>query len=100
MTDNAPPEAAAPPEDAPEATAATAPIPGELLDILVCPLTRSPLVQDGGWLIARAPERAGLRYPIRDGIPILLIDEATLPDGVESLDAFKDKYAEHLPDGP
>lgn len=65
----------------------------ELLSILVCPLTRSKLRQEGDWLVAEKPAGAGLRYPIRDGIPILLIDEATLPDGVSSLDEFKQKYA-------
>jgi len=64
----------------------------DLLAILVCPLTRSKLRQEGDWLVAEKPDGAGLRYPIRDGIPILLIDEATLPDGVASLDDFRAKY--------
>lgn len=52
----------------------------KLLEILVCPLTKGPLRYD--------PERqelisdqAGLVYPIRDGIPIMLIDEARPMDG-------------------
>lgn len=69
----------------------------KLLAILVCPLTRSPLRQEGDWLIAQQPEGAGLRYPIRDGIPVLLMDQATLPAGIESLDAFKRKYADLIP---
>ena len=46
-----------------------------LLEILVCPLTRSGLEHDraAGELISRA---AGLAFPIRDGIPIMLPDEA------------------------
>jgi uncharacterized protein YbaR (Trm112 family) len=46
-----------------------------LLDILVCPLTKGPLRYDADAqeLIS---DRAGLAYPIRDGIPIMLIDEA------------------------
>ena len=46
-----------------------------LLEILVCPLTREPLEYDraAGELISR---RAGLAFPIRDGIPIMLPDEA------------------------
>lgn len=46
-----------------------------LLDILVCPLTKGPLRYDAAAqeLIS---ERAGLAYPIRDGIPIMLVDEA------------------------
>ncbi len=46
-----------------------------LLEILVCPVTRTALEYDraAGELISRA---AGLAYPIRDGIPIMLPDEA------------------------
>ena len=46
-----------------------------LLEILICPLTRGPLRHDAeaGELIS---EKAGLAYPIRDGIPIMLPDEA------------------------
>lgn len=66
----------------------------ELLDILVCPLTRSPVRQEGDELVA---EVGGLRYPIRDGIPVMLIEEAKLPDGVASLDEFKAKYKDQIP---
>jgi len=47
----------------------------KLLEILVCPLTKGPLEYDAeaGELISR---QAGLAYPIRDGIPIMLVDEA------------------------
>lgn len=47
----------------------------KLLEILVCPLTRGPLSydRDAQELIS---EKAGLAYPIRDGIPILLEFEA------------------------
>lgn len=46
-----------------------------LLEILVCPLTRTTLVLDRERqeLVSRA---AGLAYPIRDGIPIMLPEEA------------------------
>ena len=46
-----------------------------LLEILVCPLTKGPLSYDAEAqeLIS---EQAGLAYPIRDGIPIMLVDEA------------------------
>jgi uncharacterized protein YbaR (Trm112 family) len=46
-----------------------------LLEILVCPLTKGPLRYDreAQELIS---EEAGLAYPIRDGIPIMLVDEA------------------------
>ena len=47
----------------------------ELLRILVCPLSRKPIVRAGDWLYSTDPETRR-RYPIRDGIPIMLIDEA------------------------
>lgn len=67
----------------------------ELLSILRCPLTRSPLRQEGDWLIA---EVGGLRYPVRDGIPVMLVEEAVLPAGIESMDAFKLKFKDQIPD--
>lgn len=47
----------------------------KLLEILVCPLSKAPLRYDAERqeLISDA---AGLAYPIRDGIPIMLVDEA------------------------
>ena len=46
-----------------------------LLERLVCPVTRTPLVLDAaaGELVSAA---AGLAYPIRDGIPIMWADQA------------------------
>ena len=46
-----------------------------LLEIMVCPLTKMPLSYDRERqeLVSRA---ARLAYPIRDGIPIMLVDEA------------------------
>ena len=73
------------------------PIVPEVLALLRCPLTRSPLRQERDKLIAEQPEGAGLRYPIRDGIPVLLMDEAELPEGIQSLDAFRAKYADVIP---
>jgi uncharacterized protein YbaR (Trm112 family) len=46
-----------------------------LLQILVCPATKGPLAYDRA-AQELVSEKAGLAYPIRDGIPILLIDEA------------------------
>ena len=52
----------------------------KLLEILVCPLTKGPLTYDADAqeLIS---EQARLAYPIRDGIPIMLVDEARPLDG-------------------
>ncbi len=46
-----------------------------LFEILVCPLTRTPLRYDAATqeLVSDA---AALAYPIRDGVPIMLVDEA------------------------
>ncbi|MBY8824657.1 Trm112 family protein [Sphingomonas colocasiae] len=51
----------------------------DLLAILVCPLTRQPLRYDE----ARqelVSEAAGLAYPVRDGVPVLLVEEARTLD--------------------
>jgi uncharacterized protein YbaR (Trm112 family) len=47
----------------------------KLLEILVCPVSKTALVYDRQRqeLVSKA---AGLAYPIRDGIPIMLVDEA------------------------
>lgn len=50
-------------------------VDSKLLEILVCPLTKTTLHYDADKqeLIS---EKAGLAYPIRDGIPIMLVEEA------------------------
>jgi uncharacterized protein len=52
----------------------------KLLEILVCPLTKTSLRYDAqtGELIS---DKAKLAYPIRDGIPIMLVDEARKLEG-------------------
>lgn len=61
----------------------------KLLEILVCPITKRQLIYDreAGELISEA---ARLAFPIRDGVPIMLVDEA------RSLDAEPDP-AEGVP---
>jgi hypothetical protein len=71
MSDPSPP-AAAPPD---------VEVDPRLLEILVCPVTHGPLEYDRakGELISRS---ARLAYPIRDGVPIMLPEEAReLADG-------------------
>jgi hypothetical protein len=68
---------------------AASPVDPKLLDILVCPLTKSSLRYDRARqeLIS---DQAGLAYPIRDGIPIMLVDEARpLGDDEAIPDALK-----------
>jgi uncharacterized protein YbaR (Trm112 family) len=47
----------------------------KLLDILVCPVCKGPLIHDQGAQELVSIE-SGLAYPIRDGIPVMLEDEA------------------------
>jgi uncharacterized protein YbaR (Trm112 family) len=53
----------------------TSEVDPRLLEVLVCPVTHAPLEYDreAGELISRA---AGLAYPIRDGVPVMLPEEA------------------------
>ena len=61
-------------------TGGVARIDPKLLEILVCPVTKGPLDYDAaaGELISRS---ARLAYPIRDGIPIMLPEEARSLEG-------------------
>lgn len=53
----------------------TAPFDPAILELLVCPVSRGPLAYDDKAQELVSKE-AGLAYPIRDGIPIMLPDEA------------------------
>ena len=55
----------------------------EFVGLLTCPVCRTGVWQEGDRLIC---SRCGRRYPIRDGIPVLLEDEADMP---------KDRRAHH-----
>lgn len=59
------------------------PVDPRLLEILVCPVTKGPLEYDRARneLVSRSARRA---YPIRDGIPIMLAEEARLLDDTAS----------------
>jgi hypothetical protein len=65
----------------------------ELISLLRCPLTHSPLRQDGEFLVA---EVGGLRYPIRDGIPVMLIEEAKLPPPFRTIEEFKAHFRDAI----
>ena len=49
----------------------------ELLDILACPVCKSEVSQDGNFIVC---SKCGRRYPIKDGIPVMLSDESIMPD--------------------
>ena len=55
-----------------------APIDPDLLAILACPSCKNPVVLDGERIVCTNPECA-LRFPIRDGIPVMLVEEAEKP---------------------
>lgn len=52
------------------------PVDKQLLEILVCPADHGTLREEADRLIC---QRCGRRYPVRDGIPVMLIDEAEQP---------------------
>jgi uncharacterized protein YbaR (Trm112 family) len=51
------------------------PIDPELLELLVCPLSKAPLVLDGETLVSTDPATRR-RYRIDDSIPVMLVDES------------------------
>ena len=65
----------------PEAPAEPPKLGGEedpdLLAILACPLDKQPVTRQGNYLVCQECQR---HYPIRDGIPVMLIDEALTPE--------------------
>ena len=46
-----------------------------LLEILACPACRSDVGERAGHIVCLNPG-CGLQYPVRDGIPVMLVDEA------------------------
>lgn len=64
----------------------------DLLDILRCPLDpqrKTTLQVDGDRLVCPA---CGLRYPIKDGFAVMVVEEAELPTGCDSLDRLSEKH--------
>ena len=57
------------------------PIDKDLLDLLVCPLTKAPLVLDGETLVS-TDSATRRRYRIDDGVPVMLIDQSEELDEV------------------
>jgi uncharacterized protein len=52
-------------------------VDAELLAILACPVDKQPVTRHGNYLVCGECRR---HYPIRDGIPVMLIDEALTPE--------------------
>jgi hypothetical protein len=53
-------------------------IDAKLLEILVCPKCRTAVKLEGGRLVCQNAA-CGLRYPVRNGIPVMLIEQAEKP---------------------
>ena len=53
------------------------PIAPELLEILACPVDHAPVTDVTTHLVCTS---CGRRYPVRDGIPVMLVDQAEEPD--------------------
>lgn len=56
-------------------TKTDAQVPKDLLDILVCPVDKAKVQLEGDRLVC---EQCGRAYPVRDGIPIMLVEEAEM----------------------
>lgn len=52
----------------------------ELLNIMCCPACRGEVVEQEERIVC---QKCGRKYPICDGIPVMLIDEAEMPEGKE-----------------
>jgi uncharacterized protein YbaR (Trm112 family) len=67
-----------------------------LLAILACPEDKRPLYYIESESVLYNP-RLKRTYEIRDGIPVMLVEEAKLPAGVASLDEFKQRFRDQIP---
>lgn len=68
----------------------------KLLEILECPVAHVPLVAAGEWLYSTDRETRR-KYPVRDGIPIMLIDESEVADPDEWERVLKEAAREEGP---
>ena len=64
------------------------PISEKLLEIMACPLSKAPVVQDGDWIVSTDP-KTRKRYPIKDDIPVMLIEESEEMNEAEWRDVMK-----------
>jgi len=55
-----------------------------LLQVLACPVDKKPVREEGAWLVCT---ECGRRYPVRNDIPVMLVEEAVLAGHPESGDA-------------
>ncbi|MBI4579577.1 MAG: hypothetical protein HY718_07745 [Planctomycetes bacterium] len=69
----------------------------DLMSILVCPESHARLIQVGDWLYSTDPATRR-RYPIREGLPIMLIDESDVVDPDE-FNKVMEQYQEKAANG-
>ena len=82
--------------DRPRINEAMTRIDEELLRIMECPVGHAPLVQVGEWLYSTDPDTRR-KYPIRDGIPIMLIEESQEADADEFERAMAEAKRSEVP---
>jgi uncharacterized protein len=61
-------------------------INNEMLKDLVCPIGKFELILEGDYLVC---SNCGAKFPIVDDIPVLILDDAILPDGITSPEELK-----------
>jgi uncharacterized protein YbaR (Trm112 family) len=67
-------------------------ISAELLEILRCPMDPKRLTRLGDEGERLVCPSCGLKYPIKDGFPVMIVEEAELPAGCDSLERLRDKH--------
>jgi hypothetical protein len=65
----------------------------ELLKMLCCPIGKADLKLDDDFLVCT---RCGVKFSIKEGIPVLLLEEAILPEGVKDINDL-DCKKDHTP---
>jgi hypothetical protein len=68
----------------------------ELLDLLVCPESRKPLIWFAEKSLLFCPE-SKLGYPVRDGIPVMLVEEAEKVSDAEAARLIEEARENGLP---
>lgn len=60
----------------------------DFLEMLCCPESKAPVIQKGDWLYSTDPQTRR-RYPIRNGIPVLIVEESEVLSEEDFAEAMK-----------
>jgi len=60
----------------------------DIINDIVCPIGKKELYMEGDFLICN---NCRVKFPVKDGIPVLIIEEAILPEGITSVNELKCK---------